>query len=655
MDMLTTAAPESLPGSNLVTVDYVVIGVYFLLILLVGLWAMYRTDRSNVSGFFLAGRNISWFPVGASLFSSNIGSSSFVGLSGTGVATGIAVGAYEWNAMLCLFFLGWIFTPIYISSGVVTMPQYLQKRFGGERIQVYISTLSLLLYILTKVSADLLAGGTFIQIALGWNLYLSIIVLLVITGLYTITGGLAAVIYTDTVQSFIMVGGALAMMGLAFDKVGGYSGLEEAYPLAIPSIRPNNTNCGIPREDSFNVFRDAVEGDPPWPGITFGLTILATWYWCADQVIAQRTLAAKNLTHAKGGCVMAGFIKILPMYMCVMVGMIARVLFPDDVACATPERCYNVCGSTVGCSNIAYPTMIVEILPEGLRGLLLAAMIAALMSSLTSVFNSASTLFTCDIWQKVRRKASERELMLVGRMFMLFLVVISVAWVPLVQSSASGQLFDYIQSITSYLGPPIIVIFTMAIFWKRLNEAGAFWALITGLVVGFIRMILDFSLGAPLCGEPEYRPDLVKRVHYLYFAILLASITTIVAVLVSLVTPKIDDKHLYRLTWFTRYSKKKTQSIDYFLMETKAETKEKGEIEKMEEDEMNEKSKSLLMRAFDSFCGLSKSSSTEQAPSEEDAAASVAFIQEEPKPAFIVNVACLLMLCVMVFLFAYYG
>jgi len=654
MDLATTASTPT-PGSNLVTVDFVVIGVYFFIILLVGLWAMYRTDRSNVSGFFLAGRNITWFPVGASLFSSNIGSSSFVGLSGTGVATGIAVGAYEWNAMLCLFFLGWIFTPIYITSGVVTMPQYLQKRFGGERIQMYISTLSLLLYILTKVSADLLAGGTFINIAMGWDLYLSIIVLLIITGLYTITGGLAAVIYTDTVQTFIMVGGALAMMGLAFDKVGGYSGLEELYPLAIPEIRVNSTSCGIPRKDSFNVFRDAVEGDPPWPGITFGLTILATWYWCADQVIAQRTLAAKNLTHAKGGCVMAGFIKILPMYMCVMVGMIARCLFPERVACATADECLKYCGSKVGCSNIAYPTMIVEILPEGLRGLLLAAMIAALMSSLTSVFNSASTLFTCDIWQKVRRKASERELMLVGRIFMLFLVIISIAWVPLVQSSASGQLFDYIQSITSYLGPPIIVIFTMAIFWKRLNEAGAFWALITGLVVGLVRMILDFSLGAPLCNEPEYRPALIKNIHYLYFAILLAAITTIVAVIVSLVTPAIDDKHLYRLTWFSRFSKKKTQNIDYFLMESNEESDEKKNANDMEEDKMTESSKSFWMRVFDSFCGLGKSSSSEPVVIEEDAASSVAFIQEKPNQAFIVNTACLLMLCVMVFLFAYYG
>uniref|UniRef100_F6SWW8 Uncharacterized protein n=1 Tax=Ciona intestinalis TaxID=7719 RepID=F6SWW8_CIOIN len=659
----TTLPNVVLPSAGLQPGDIAVIAVYFIFILAVGLWAMCRTDRSNVSGFFLAGRNITWFPVGASLFSSNIGSGHFVGLAGTGAAAGIAVGAFEWNAMLTLYFLGWIFAPIYIAAGVVTMPEYLKKRFGGQRIQVYLSVLSLLLYIFTKISADLFAGAIFIQEALGWNLYLAMFILLAITALYTVTGGLAAVIYTDTAQTFIMLAGAFVMMILSFVRVGGYAALQEKYMKAIPSVLSNNSNCGIPRADAFHVLRDPIKGDLPWPGLTFGLTILATWYWCTDQVIVQRTLAAKNLSHAKGGCVAAGLMKILPMYMMVMVGMISRVVFTDAVACATPEECRKYCGTPVGCSNVAYPKLVLEIMPTGLRGLLLAVMMAALMSSLTSVFNSASTLFTCDLWQKIRKNASERELMIVGRVFILIMVGISVAWVPIVQVSANGQLFDYIQSITSYLGPPIMVIFVMAIFWPRLNEPGAFWALMCGLAVGVTRMIMDFVYGAPLCGQDEFRPEILYKVHYLYFAMILATITAIIAVVISLITPAIPKEKLIRLTWYTRNSKEPRLEMEELNEESKLEptlsmetgfsnkavTGDDGEV--VHNGDNAEEEPAPKTEAFDIFCGLDKSQS------QEPNIPPPAFysIEEEPLSRNIVNFLGLLMLCTMTFLFGYYA
>uniref|UniRef100_H2YQN2 Uncharacterized protein n=1 Tax=Ciona savignyi TaxID=51511 RepID=H2YQN2_CIOSA len=595
--------------------------------------------------FFLAGRNITWFPVGASLFSSNIGSGHFVGLAGTGAAAGIAVGAFEWNAMLTLYFLGWIFAPIYIAAGVVTMPEYLSKRFGGQRIQVYLSVLSLLLYIFTKISADLFAGAIFIQEALGWNLYLAMFILLAITALYTVTGGLAAVIYTDTAQTFIMLAGAFVMMILSFIRVGGYSELQVKYMQAIPSIRPNNSNCGIPRADSFNVLRDPIKGDP-WPGLHFrALHILATWYWCTDHgVIVQRTLAAKNLSHAKGGCVAAGLMKILPMYMMVMVGMISRVVFTDAVACATPAECTKYCGTPVGCSNVAYPKLVLEVMPTGLRGLLLAVMMAALMSSLTSVFNSASTLFTCDLWQKIRKNASERELMLVGRIFILFMVAVSIAWVPIVQVSANGQLFDYIQSITSYLGPPIMVVFVMGIFWPRLNEPGAFWSLMGGLAVGLTRMIMDFVYSSPLCGQDEYRPEILYKVHYLYFAMILATITAIVAVVVSLLTPAIPKEKLVRLTWYTRHSVEPRMEMD--------QLNGANEQEPQSDEPVNPEEKhTWYRRAFDLFCGLDKS----QQGTAETVRPTFFSIEEKPVPRNIVNFMGLLMLCTMTFLFGYYA
>ncbi|XP_077927861.1 sodium/glucose cotransporter 4 isoform X1 [Halichoerus grypus] len=402
--------------------------------------------------------------------SSNVGSGLFIGLAGTGAAGGLAVGGFEWNATWLLLALGWIFVPVYIAAGVVTMPQYLKKRFGGQRIQVYMSVLSLILYIFTKISTDIFSGALFIQMALGWDLYLSTAMLLVVTAVYTIAGGLTAVIYTDALQTVIMVGGALVLMFLGFQEVGWYPGLEQRYRQAIPNATVPNTTCHLPRSDAFHMLRDPVSGDIPWPGLVFGLTVLATWCWCTDQVIVQRSLSAKNLSHAKGGSVLGGYLKILPMFFIVMPGMISRALYPDEVGCVDPDVCQRICGARVGCSNIAYPKLVIALMPVGLRGLMIAVILAALMSSLTSIFNSSGTLFAIDVWLRLRRKATEQELMVVGRVFVVFLVVISILWIPIIQSSNSRQLFDYIQSVTSYLAPPITALFLLAIFCKRVTE-----------------------------------------------------------------------------------------------------------------------------------------------------------------------------------------
>ncbi|XP_044286106.1 sodium/glucose cotransporter 4 [Varanus komodoensis] len=498
---------------------------------------------------------MTWWPIGASLMSSNVGSGLFIGLAGTGAAGGLAVGGFEWNATWALLVLGWIFVPVYISAGVVTMPEYLRKRFGGQRIQIYLSVLSLILYIFTKISTDIFSGALFIQVSLGWNLYLSTVILLAVTAVYTIAGGLTAVIYTDALQTVIMVAGALALMFIGFDKVGWYEGLQEKYSKAIPSVIVPNTTCHLPRQDAFHMLRDPITGDIPWPGLIFGLSVLALWCWCTDQVIVQRSLSAKSLSHAKGGSVFGGYLKIFPMFFIVMPGMMSRALFPDDVGCVDPAICEKVCGAKVGCSNIAYPKLVMELMPVGLRGLMIAVIMAALMSSLTSIFNSSSTLFAIDIWQRLRKKATEQELMIVGRVFVLILVVISILWIPIIQTANSGQLFDYIQSITSYLAPPITALFILAIFCKRINEPGAFWGLIFGLVVGFIRMVLEFTYVVPSCGEEDQRPAVLKDVHYLYFAIILCVLTAVVIVSISLCTPPIPEENLARLTWWTRHSK----------------------------------------------------------------------------------------------------
>ncbi|XP_036380414.1 sodium/glucose cotransporter 5 isoform X2 [Megalops cyprinoides] len=504
--------------------DIIVIGAYFLLNVAVGIWSSCRVSRNTLSGYFLAGRDMAWWPIGASLFASSEGSGLFIGLAGTGAAGGIAVAGFEWNATYVLLALAWVFVPVYVSSGIVTMPEYVGRRFGGERIRMYLSALSLLLSVFTKISTDLYSGALFIQVCLGWNLYVSTVLMLVVTALYTIA---------------------------AFNKIGGYNNLEGVYLKAIPSKIIPNTTCHLPRADAMHLFRDPVAGDLPWPGMTLGLTILATWYWCTDQVIVQRSLSAKNLSHAKGASILASYLKMLPMIFIILPGMISRALYPDTVGCVDPEECVRVCGAEVGCSNIAFPKLVIELMPSGLRGLMIAVMMAALMSSLTSIFNSSSTLFTMDIWKKYRRGASEKELLLVGRIVTVILVVISVVWIPILQSANSGQLYVYIQSVTSYLAPPVSAIFVLAVFWKRTNEAGAFWGLMVGLVVGLTRMIMEFAYPPPRCGVFDPRPAVLRSVHYLHFAIILCALTAGVVVVISLLTTPPLEEQVRNLTWWT--------------------------------------------------------------------------------------------------------
>ncbi|CAJ1053970.1 sodium/glucose cotransporter 5 [Xyrichtys novacula] len=507
--------------------DIIVIATYFLLNLAVGIWSSCRVSRNTLSGYFLAGRDMAWWPIGASLFASSEGSGLFIGLAGTGAAGGIAVTGFEWNATYVLLALAWVFVPVYISSGIVTMPEYLGRRFGGERIRTYLAVLSLLLSVFTKISTDLYSGALFVQVCLGWNLYLSTVLMLVVTALYTIAGGLAAVIYTDTLQTFVMIVGAIILTITAFNKIGGYGNLERVYSMAVPSkIIPNST-CHLPRQDAMHLFRDAVTGDLPWPGMTLGLTILATWYWCSDQVIVQRSLSAKNMSHVKGASILAAYLKMLPFIFIVLPGMISRALYPDSVGCVDPEECVRVCGAEVGCSNIAFPKLVIELMPSGLRGLMIAVMMAALMSSLTSIFNSSSTLFTMDIWKKQRPRASERELLLVGRIVTVIL------------------------SVTSYLAPPVTAVFTLAVFWKRTNEQGAFWGLMVGLVVGVCRMVLEFAFPPPRCGVVDSAPAVLRSVHYLHFAILLCGLTAIVVIVVTLLTPPPSHEQVCNLTWWT--------------------------------------------------------------------------------------------------------
>ncbi|XP_071957121.1 sodium/glucose cotransporter 4-like [Antedon mediterranea] len=633
--------------------DIVVIILYFFFVIGVGFWSMYRTNRSHAKGYFLAGRSMLWWPVGASLFASNIGTGHFIGLAGTGAASGIAVGAYEIMSIFAIIPLGWIFVPVYVSSGVYTMPEYLKKRYGGQRLRITMSIIALFLYIFTKISVDIFAGAVFIQEAFEWNVYVSIGILLGITSIYAITGGLAAVIYTDTLQSFIMVIGGIVLMILSYNEVGGYQELQIRYPEAVSNASLYNDTlleCGMPREDAFHLLRHPTESDQPWPGTIVGIMFIGVWYWCTDQVIVQRALSAKNVTHAKGGSVLASYLKILPMFMIVIPGMISRVLFPDEIACVDPDNCMAACGNPVSCSNSAYPKLVLEIMPTGARGLMVAVMMAALMSSLTSIFNSGSTIFTMDIWRRLRPNASNTELMITGRLFIVFLLAISILWIPVVQAYQGGQLFVYIQSLQSYFAPPIFTAFVMGVLWHRTNEKGAFWGLVIGIAMGVTRMVLDIVYPVPLCGEVDIRPTIVYQIHYLYYNCLVGAVSIICTIVISLLTKPLPETYVIGKTWATRYKRSddRLNNQDEVEMETPAleENNQEKSGEEAEDSEVQ-----FLTRTWRWFCGFSDSSKDSTQKDE----ALLTSIEEDPfwKKFSLVN--AVIVMGVGVFLMGFYA
>uniref|UniRef100_A0A183TT84 Sodium/glucose cotransporter 4 n=1 Tax=Schistocephalus solidus TaxID=70667 RepID=A0A183TT84_SCHSO len=498
------------------------------------------------------------------LFASNIGSGHFIGLAGSGASSGIAIAVFEFNAIFILALLGWLFLPVYIVSGVslriVTVPEYLRKRLGGQRIRVYLAVIALLLYIFSKISADLYAGGIFIQLSMQISMYPAVILLLIMSALFTImglqvTGGFDNLVFhylnaipntTRAYQSTPFTPKDPATVGnFEPDLYGTNEDRIAILDLATTKDRnlANYAECSIPPSDAMNFFKAIHSTELPWVGVIFGLSVNSTWYWCTDQVIVQRTLAAKNLVHARAGIILACLCKMLPLWLMVIPGMAARILFTDTVACGSAELCTAICGKAVGCSDIAYPSLVLNILPSGARGLMIAVMMASLVSSLTSIFNSSSTIFTVDLWKLIRPNCKDAEVMIVGRVCVIVLVGVSIAWIPIVQ--LSDELFDYIQAVTAYLAPPICAVYVLAVFWKRTNEIGCFVALIVGLIIGITRFGWELGYPKSPCGQTSTNPphELI-RVHFLHFSILLFGISSLVIVCVSLITPPLPEKYV---------------------------------------------------------------------------------------------------------------
>merc|ERR550532_646413 len=366
--------------------------------------------------------------------------------------------------------------------------------------------------------------------------------------------------YTDAIQTVILIAGSIVLSVMSMNEVGGYEAMVNQFRSSAAETSFyrkavwDNSTCGFPPNDAFNIFRSHDSGIYPWPGLIFGLTLLAISFFCTNQVMVQRNLAAKDLSHSKGACVITSYLKILPFFLFVWPGMISRILYPDEIGCSDTDSCQDICNNGAGCTNIAYPLLVLRILPTGIRGLMLAGLLAALMSSLTSQFNSASTIFTMDLWKHCRPKASEFENVLVGRMFGLFMIGLSIAWLPVLQVIQGGQLWDYLQAISAYITPAWVVVFLLGMFWKRCTEPAWFYGLLIGLAMGIARMGIHFGYSGPGCGtgEPDPRPQVYLDVHYLHFALILGACTFLSVVVISAFTQPRLERKLRRVTFWTR-------------------------------------------------------------------------------------------------------
>jgi len=500
----------------LAAADWAIIAVYFVIVFAVALWSAWQEKtRQTPAGYFLAGRNVGWFVIGASMFASNIGSEHLVGLAGSGFDSGVAVGQFEVQASIMILILAWVFIPFYIKSGVYTMPEFMERRYGPAA-RWYLAVIAIVGYVLTKISVTIFAGALVFETLMGIPFWTGALIVVVATGVYTIFGGMRAVLYTDMFQMFVLIGGSLAVTVMGLGAIGGWSELRE---IAGPSF--------------FSMWQPMTHPDFPWTGILFGAPILGVWYWCTDQFIVQRVLSAPNIRQARSGAIFAGFLKQLPLFLFVIPGVIAFALAESGkLQLDTPDQ--------------ALPALMGTLLPVGIRGLVVGGLLAALMSSLSSVFNSCSTLVTWDIYKKLHPNASERHLVWVGQISTAALVGLGLLWIPLMKS-ISGQLYTYLQSVQGYISPPITAVFLLGVFWKRINAQGAITTLVTGFLLGMLRLVAELSKKHLADG---WLKDYAE-VNFLHFSIGLFIICCATLILVSLATPQPSLARLRNLTFQT--------------------------------------------------------------------------------------------------------
>ena len=521
------------------TLDWFVLGVYFFALILVAVWVVIQKNK-NTEDYFLAGRNVGWFVIGASIFASNIGSEHVVGLAGTGFESGTPMAHYELHAWIVLL-LGWLFLPFYIRSGAFTMPEFLEKRFDS-RSRWFLSLFSLVAYVLTKVSVTIYAGGIVVSELLGIPFWYGAIGVVVFTGIYTVIGGMKAVIYTETLQAIVLILGSVIITYLGLQEVGGWNELRNIVIAESP--------------DHFNMWRPMTDPDFPWTGLLFGGTIVGVWYWCTDQYIVQRTLAANNIKIGRRGAIFGAYLKLLPIFIFLIPGIIAFALSIKDPAIFSIEK-----------ADRAFPMLVKTLLPVGLKGLVAGGLMAALMSSLASVFNSCSTIFTIDIYKKLRPLESEKKLLNIGKIATTVIVILGIIWIPIMEKIGGGVMYQYLQNVQSYIAPPVTAVFLIGIIWKRVNAEAAITTLLAGLILLILRLGSEIYY-QPMIASGQFVDNLMfvfATVNFSHMAILMFIFSVLLCITVSILTNPPDYSKISGLSYGTltvNHRKENKESYD---------------------------------------------------------------------------------------------
>ncbi len=510
--------------------DWFIIAAYFLLLVGIVWWSSRHQDTTT--DYFLAGRNLSWFVVGCSLLASNIGSEHIVGLAGNGATSGMAMAHWELHAWIMLM-LGWVFVPFYYRSGVFTMPEFLERRFDS-RSRWTLSVVSLVAYVFTKVSVTVYAGAVVFMTLLPDTFgspenafWVGALTTVVLTGIYTVLGGLRAVAYTEVAQTGLLLFGSVFITLFGLQQLGGWGELKTILGADAARVA---------------LWRPLSDPDFPWLGIMIASPVVGIWYWCTDQYIVQRTLAAKSLKDARRGAIFGGFLKVLPVFIFLVPGMIGYALHVKGVISIPAKTDGSVNGDMV------FPTMVASLLPAGLRGIVVAGLLSALMSSLASLFNSCATLFTVDIYRKLRPDRTEAELVRVGRIATGFVVVLGIIWIPVMKLVSGGGLYQYLQSVQGYLAPPITATFLLGLFFRRINARGAFAGLTIGFAAGMTKLTLQALDGGGAFGNSGLL-HAIGSYNFLYASGWLLLLSVVIVVGVSLTAPPPDAKQIEGLTY----------------------------------------------------------------------------------------------------------
>lgn len=544
----------------LTTLDWIIILFYFGVIAGISWWAVKKKKKDSADDYFLAGRHLGWFVVGASIFASNIGSEHLVGLAGSGATDGVALAHYELHAW-CLLVLGWVMGPFFMRSKVFTMPEFLERRFT-PKARTVLSLISLFAYILTKIAVGIFAGGVVFRALLpdvnimGMDsFWIGSILLIILTGIYTIIGGLRAVVYTETLQTFVKIIGALLVTYFGLKALGGWDRLKEIcgsemFNLWKPIVPHGVESTWAPVKEAGRqawYFNDKY----PWPAMLFCAPIIGLWYWCTDQYIVQRILGARDDKQARRGTIFAGFLKLTPVFLFIIPGMICFALAKSGINADIQQRLLDANGNVNReAAQGAFAMLVTHVLPVGVRGIVVAGLLAALMSALAGVFNASSSLFTMDFYSRLRPKASQAQLVWVGRVATVVMVIIGLLWIPVIQG-AKG-LYDYLQGIQAYLAPPIFVVFFFGVFMKRLNGAGCLATLLIGFAMGLIRLIIDTPV--KMMGITYTEGSflwIVNNIFFQYYSLLITIVCILVFIGVSYATKPPEYSKIGGLTFST--------------------------------------------------------------------------------------------------------